>query len=214
MKKEFIISVFIFLLSCTNPEENARGKEDTAKKTDTLAKVASVPSHYSVPDLSPMDMVYFPVDYPLLKMTGETSVLPLARIIYSRPQKQGRKIFGDLIKYNIPWRLGANEATEIEFFSTAIIQNRTIEPGRYLLYCIPQPTKWTLVLNANLYSWGLQQNRQKDLLQFDIPVEKNNTIIEYFTIAFEQKTDKKADLIFLWDDVIAKLPLGFLPGNK
>jgi hypothetical protein len=209
MKKEFIIPVFILLASCSNPVDNSPAKDEAGKKNDTLEKVSLAPSNYSVPDLSPMDMVYYPVDYPLLKMTGETSAPPLARIIYSRPQKQGRKIFGELIKYNIPWRLGANEATEIEFFSRATIQNKTIEPGRYLLYCIPQPTVWKLVLNSNLYSWGLQQNRQKDIMEFEAPVEKNNTTIEYFTIAFEKISDKSAEIIFLWDNLKVKLPAKF-----
>jgi hypothetical protein len=131
------------------------------------------------------------------------------RIIYSRPQKQNRKIFNGLIKYDAPWRLGANESTEIEFFSGASIQNKTIKPGRYILYCIPQETKWTLVFNSNLYSWGLQQNQQKDLMKFEVPLEKNNVIIEYFTIAIEKRSDKSAEIIFLWDDVKARLPVSF-----
>ena len=156
-----------------------------------------------------MDMVYFPGDYPLLKMAEKTSSPPLMRIIYSRPQKQNRKIFNGLIKYDVPWRLGANESTEIEFFSVATIQNKTIKPGRYILYCIPQETKWSLVFNSNLYSWGLQQNQQKDLLKFEVPVEKNNGVIEYFTIAIEKRSDKNAEIIFLWDDVKARLPVSF-----
>ena len=74
-----------------------------------------------------MDMVYFPTDYPLLKMAGKTTTPPLMRIIYSRPQKQGRQIFGGLVQYDIPWRLGANEATEIEFFSAATVAGKTVK---------------------------------------------------------------------------------------
>jgi hypothetical protein len=142
-------------------------------------------------------------------MSGKTTSLPLMRVIYSRPQKQNRKIFGDLVKYNIPWRLGANESTEIEFFSTATIQDKKIKPGRYVAYCIPQETTWTFVFNSNLYSWGLEQNRQKDLMQFDAPVEKTNMPIEYFTIAFEKIDEKTTDMLFLWDDVKTKLTITF-----
>jgi hypothetical protein len=46
-------------------------------------------------------------------------------------------------------------------------------------------------------------------MQFEVPVEKNKVAIEYFTIAAEKKSDKSADLIFLWDDVKAKLPVSF-----
>ena len=208
MKKFILISgIAIFLMGC-NQKEKKPETNDIPGKKDT-AVVTSIPAtQYTVLDLSPLDIIYFPSDYPLKKMSGNVTSGPLARIIYSRPQTQKRNVFGVLVKYNEPWRFGANESTEIEFFSAATIQNKTIKPGRYILYCIPQETKWTLVLNANLYSWGLKQDRQKDLMQFEILVEKNNTATEYFTIAFEGN-EKNADLIILWDFVKARLPIKF-----
>jgi len=207
MKKNLILFLSLLCLSC-NEEEKPRGN-NTPATIDTPVRVLPPITHYTVPDHSPMDMVYFPGDYPLLKMADKTASPPLMRIIYSRPQKQNRKIFNGLIKYGVPWRLGANESTEVEFFSVATIQNKTIKPGRYILYCIPQETKWTLVFNSNLYSWGLQQNQQKDLMKFEVPIEKNNGAIEYFTIAIEKRSDKSAEIIFLWDDVKATLPVSF-----
>jgi len=204
-----LLFVSVFCFGCKEKEEKKPVGNDTPTKMETPVKVLPPITHYTVPDHSPMDMVYFPTDYPLLKMAGKTSILPLMRIIYSRPQKENRKIFDGLVKYDAPWRLGANESTEIEFFSAATIQGKPVKPGRYILYCIPQETKWVLVLNSNLYSWGLQQNRQKDLMQFEVPVEKNNVIIEYFTIAAEKRSDKSAELIFLWDDVKTKLLVSF-----
>ena len=178
MKKTLLAAlVSIVFFSCTEREKKSGGN-DTPTKSDATVKVLPPASNYTNPDRSPMDMVYFPTDYPLLKMAGKTNAPPLMRIIYSRPQKQGRQIFGGLVKYDVPWRLGANEATEIEFFSTATVAGKTVKPGRYILYCIPQETKWTLVLNSNLYSWGLEQNRQKDMMQFEVPVEKTNLAIE------------------------------------
>jgi hypothetical protein len=198
----------VLFISCAEPEKKPAGN-DIPTKSDATVKVLPPVSNYTNPDRSPMDMVYFPTDYPLLKMTGKTTTPPLMRIIYSRPQKQGRQIFGGLVKYDVPWRLGANESTEIEFFSTATVAGKTVKSGRYILYCIPQETKWTFVLNSNLYSWGLEQNRQMDLVQFEVPVEKTNLAIEYFTIACEKKSDKSTSLIFLWDDVKTKLPVSF-----
>ena len=209
MRKIILVSLVTVLFINCNESEKKPADNNTPTKTDAPIKVLPPVTHYTEPDRSPMDMVYFPKDYPLLKMTGKTSVPPLMRIIYSRPQKQGRQIFGGLVKYDVPWRLGANEATEIEVFSPATIQNKTIKPGRYILYCVPRETKWTLVFNSNLYSWGLQQNRQKDLLQFEVPVEKNNLVIEYFTIACEKRSDKSADIVFLWDEVKTKLTVNF-----
>ena len=209
MKKNLLAVLLpVLFFSCAEPEKKP-AVIDTPTKSDAPVKVLPPVSNYTNPDRSPMDMVYFPTDYPLLKMAGKTTVPPLMRIIYSRPQKQGRQIFGGLVQYDMPWRLGANEATEIEFFSATTVAGKTVKPGRYILYCIPQETKWTFVLNSNLYSWGLEQNRQKDLMQFEVSVEKTNLAIEYFTIAFEKKSDKSTSLIFLWDDVKANLPVSF-----
>jgi hypothetical protein len=140
MKKVLLTTlVAVIFFSCNEPEKNSAGN-DTPTKSESPVKVLPPVTHYTVPDRSPMDMVYFPTDYPLLKMADKTSAPPLMRVIYSRPQKQGRPIFGGLVKYDLPWRLGANEATEIEFFSAATVQGKTVKPGRYILYCIPLET--------------------------------------------------------------------------
>ena len=113
MRKIILVSLVTVLFINCNESEKKPADNNTPTKTDAPIKVLPPVTHYTEPDRSPMDMVYFPKDYPLLKMTGKTSVPPLMRIIYSRPQKQGRQIFGGLVKYDVPWRLGANEATEI-----------------------------------------------------------------------------------------------------
>ena len=210
MRKLLLFLTPVFFFSCKDNEEKPGTTDIPPTKIDSQRiKVLPQVNHHTVPDRSPMDMVYFPTEYALLKMSGKTTSPPLVRVIYSRPQKQNRRIFGDLVKYNIPWRLGANESTEVEFFSTATIQGKKINAGRYVLYCIPQESRWTFVFNSNLYSWGLEQNRQKDVMQFDAPVEKTNVPIEYFTIAFEKIGDKSADLVFLWDETKTKLTISF-----
>ena len=197
--------------SCKENGEKPVTSDIPPTKVDSQKIKVNLPqaNHYTLPDRSPMDMIYFPSDYAIQKMSGKAASSPFMRVIYSRPQKQNRRIFGDLVKYNIPWRLGANESTEIEFFSPATVQDKKIKPGRYILYCIPQETKWTFVFNSNLYSWGLEQNRGKDLIQVDAPVEKNNVPIEYFTIACEPINDKSTNLVFIWDEIKTKLTISF-----
>ena len=208
--RKFLLATLlpVIFFSCKEAEKKPAGN-NTPTKAEAPIKVLPPVSNYTNADRSPMDLVYFPTDYPLLKMAGKTRVAPLMRVIYSRPQKQGRPIFGGLVQYNVPWRLGANEATEIEFFSAATVAGKSVKAGRYIIYCIPQETKWTLVLNSNLYSWGLEQNRLMDLVHFEVPVEKTNLAIEYFTIACEKTSEKSTTLVFLWDDVKAKLPISF-----
>ena len=49
-------------------------------------------------DKSPMDMSYYPVGYPVLKFQNKVTDPLVMRIIYSRPQLNGRKVFGELQK--------------------------------------------------------------------------------------------------------------------
>src|SRR5689334_11014122 len=97
-------------------------------------------------DKSPMDMSYYPNGYPVLKIQDKATEPLVARVIFSRPQKNSRTIFGDLLEYGQLWRLGANEATEIEFFQNVKIGGVKLKKGRYTLYCIPFADKWTMII--------------------------------------------------------------------
>jgi len=206
MKWIFRLLIF-FLISCSNdPSASSPEKTDSQKITPVLKKETANP--YAAIDVSPMDMAYFPADYPVQKMSNPGAEPPLARVIYSRPQKQGRQLFGYLLKYGEPWRLGANEATEIEFFSPSTIQGKRIDKGRYILYCIPQAENWIIAFNSNINSWGLHADTQKDIHRFTIPVQKSSTVIEFFTMSFSG-TKSGADLIMAWDNIIARLPVQF-----
>src|SRR3954468_2983373 len=112
-------------------------------------------------DKSPMDMCYYPNNYPVLKIQDKATEPLVARVIYSRPQKNGRLIFGELVEYGKVWRLGANEATEIEFYQNVKISNTKIKKGRYTMYCIPYADKWTLIINKETDTWGSFKYDQK-----------------------------------------------------
>ena len=159
-------------------------------------------------DKSPMDMSYWPANYPILKMSGKAKDIPTARIIYSRPLKNNRTIFGGIIKYDDLWRLGANEATEVEFFKNVKIDGKLLAKGRYTLYCVPSENKWIIIINKDNYCWGnFVYDIKKDALRTSILTEKNIENVEAMTMYFEE-TKTGCNLIMLWDDVKAVLPIG------
>ena len=161
------------------------------------------------PDKSPMDISYFPNRYPLLKIQDKTTEPPVARAIYSRPQKNGRIIFSELLEYGKVWRMGANEATEIEFYKEVMISDVKIKKGRYTLYGIPNADKWTLIINKDTDTWGsFRYNTGNDIVRIDVPVQKQTEITEAIAMVFE-KTDNGADLIIAWDDIKINLPIVF-----
>ena len=152
-------------------------------------------------------MCYYPNNYPVLKIQDKVNEPVVARVIYSRPQKNGRLIFGDLVEYGKVWRLGANEATEIEFFRSVKIGDKKVEKGRYTLYSIPAEDTWTIILNKDNDTWGaFKYDEQKDVLRTSVPVQKLNEGVEALAMTFE-KSDSGCNLIIAWDNIKASLPI-------
>ncbi len=160
-------------------------------------------------DKSPMDMAYYPVNYPVLKIQEKITEPLAARVIYSRPQKAGRTIFGSLVKYGEVWRLGANEATEIEFFRNVRIGGKKITKGRYTLYAIVNENTWTIIVNKDTDTWGsFKYSSAKDVVRTEVTVEKTNMIIESLSMIFD-KSISGYNLIIAWDNVQVALPITF-----
>lgn len=160
-------------------------------------------------DKSPMDMSYYPNNYPVLKISDKITEPIAARIVYSRPQKSGRTIFGGLVKYGELWRLGANEATEIEFFKTVRLGGKKINKGRYTLYAIVNENTWTIIVNRETDTWGsFKYDMKKDLVRFNVPVQKNDTSLESLAMAFE-KSNAGFNLVIAWDTIKTTVPFTF-----
>lgn len=160
-------------------------------------------------DKSPMDMSYYPNTYPVLKIQDKITEPLAARVVYSRPQKAGRTIYGSLVKYGEVWRLGANEATEIEFFKHVRIAGKKISKGRYTLYAIVNENNWTIIFNKETDTWGsFKYDSKKDILRTDVPVQKTESVVESLTMVFE-KTAIGSNLVIAWDNVRVSLPITF-----
>ncbi len=162
-------------------------------------------------DKSPMDMAYYPVNYPVLRIQPNKVTEPLiARVIYSRPSKSGRKVFGELVEDGKVWRLGANEATEIEFYRDVKIGGKTVKKGRYTMYALESPQKWTLILNKETDTWGaFKYDASKDIVRVVCSVTKTADITESFVMAFEKMSNISCVLNMAWDDVLVKLPINW-----
>lgn len=160
-------------------------------------------------DKSALDISYYPVNYPILKVQNKTSKPPVARLIYSRPVKNGRTVYGELVEFGHVWRLGANEATELELFSDASLGGKKIAKGRYSMYCIPYLEKWTIIINKDNDSWGaFQYSEKNDIARIDVIPEKVEKPVEPFTISFIEDSSG-INLIIAWDDTKAVLPFSY-----
>lgn len=158
-------------------------------------------------DKSSMDVSYYPNNYPILKIQNKVTEAPIARVIYSRPSKQSRKVFGELVEYGKVWRFGANEATEIEFFNDVRIAGKKISKGRYSLYAIVNEKSWTLIVNKDTDVWGaFKYDSKKDIVRLELPVEKTEEVVDALAMVFE-KSSTGINLIVAWEQVRITIPI-------
>ncbi|HEX4849206.1 MAG TPA: DUF2911 domain-containing protein [Puia sp.] len=161
-------------------------------------------------DRSPMDMSYYPPDYPILKIQDKANEPLVARIIYGRPQRNDRTIFGDLVPYGSVWRLGANEATEIEFFKDVKIDGKKVPKGRYTMYAMPDSTKWTIIINKETNIWGaFKYDQKQDVIRTELSCEKRNDLVDIFTMLFEKNSSNSANLLMTWENILVRLPFSW-----
>jgi hypothetical protein len=160
-------------------------------------------------DKSPMDMCYYPDGYPVLKIRDKATEPLTARVVYSRPNREGRTIFGSLVEYGKVWRLGANEATEIEFYKPVTIGSTKVPKGRYTLYAIPNETSWTFIINKETDTWGsFKYSAAKDVARVDVPLQKTTETVESLVMNFE-KSNNNVQLVVTWENVKAAMPITF-----
>jgi len=152
--------------------------------------------NFSKLDASPMDLV----------MYKDKDDQVVARIIYSRPQKRDRQVFGKLVPYGEVWRTGANESTELTLYKDMKVADVIVKAGTYTLYTIPRENEWVVILNNDVFTWGAYEyTDKKDRVRITVPVKKSPNTIESFSMAFAPSADG-ANLLMGWDDRYIEVP--------
>ena len=129
------------------------------------------------------------------------------RVIYSRPQKKGRDIFGELVPYGKVWRTGANEATEITFYQDVLFGDKKVDAGTYSFFTIPNEDEWTIILNEELNQWGAYRyDKDKDIARIKVKSRKTAAEVETFSIT-TRKVDEGYNLLLGWDDTFVEIPV-------
>lgn len=126
------------------------------------------------------------------------------KMIYCRPYKKGRLIFGPaeegaLQPFGVYWRLGANEATTLETNKELVIEGNVLPAGNYSMYAIPGDSIWKFGINKVADRWGkAEPDYSQDLFTFERPVTYTEEIKEQFTITIGKK-EGSHEITFWWD---------------
>ena len=136
-------------------------------------------------------------------------------VFYNRPSKKGREIFGGLVPFDQVWRTGANEATTFETNRDLSFEDGVLRAGKYSVWTIPRETVWTVIFNSEHGQWGLnskgEPNRDPslDVLQVDVPAVQQDQEFEQFTIAFQGKGEREAEMVLMWDKTLVAVPFTY-----
>lgn len=102
---------------------------------------------------------------------------------YERPAARGRKVFGELVKYDKLWRTGAGNCTKIRFSKPVIIDNKKINEGAYSVFTIPSKNEWIVILNKDTALYGeTSYDEKNDLLRFKAKTKSTDRYYESLTI--------------------------------
>ncbi|MCW5912447.1 MAG: DUF2911 domain-containing protein [Cyclobacteriaceae bacterium] len=133
-------------------------------------------------------------------------------VLYNRPFKKGRVIFGELVPYDKVWRTGANEATIFETNKDLLFEDKVLKAGKYSLFTIPEEQDWTILFNSETGQWGIdfvsgEANRDpaNDVLAVQALSVRQEKEFEQFTISVE-RWGEEIQLIFMWDKTLVSVP--------
>lgn len=141
------------------------------------------------------------------------------QLCYGRPVRKGRTIFGELVPWDQPWRLGANEPTRLAVSKAVTLAGISLPAGRYSLYVEPHPDQWTVFVSRSTLHWGNDISRAvraKEIGQATVPVEALPEIVDSFTVRVEDHgSGSRVALAFEWERTRVTLELArtTIPSN-
>ena len=133
-------------------------------------------------------------------------------ITYGRPYtvKPGttevRKIWGGLVPFGEPWRMGADEATLLITQKPLQIGGKTVPAGAYTLYMVPQengPSQ--LAISTALGGWGIPVDTDHDLARVDLTKADLDKPVDQFTMAIS-KDSSGGTLKLMWENSEFSVP--------
>ena len=124
-------------------------------------------------------------------------------ITYGRPfavkpgTTEARKIWGGLVPYDKPWRMGADEATTLITQKPIVLGGTAIPAGVYTLYMVPSEAGVSkLAISTGLGGWGIPVDTKHDLAQVDLTKTALDKPLDQLAISIS----KTGVLQIAWED--------------
>ncbi|HXH05280.1 MAG TPA: DUF2911 domain-containing protein [Vicinamibacterales bacterium] len=128
-------------------------------------------------------------------------------VVYGRPYKKGREIWGGLVPWDRVWRLGADEATLLITQRSIQLGGLAVPAGAHSLYMLPsEKGSAKLIVNKAIGQWGTEYDEKQDLGRVDMTREAVNPPVEQLTISIEKNPAGGGLLKVTWDNASYSVP--------
>jgi hypothetical protein len=126
-------------------------------------------------------------------------------IVYGRPFKRGRDVWGTVVEWNKWWRTGANAATTLTTSADLAFGSTVVPAGKYTLWSLPSPAGTKLIINTQTGQWGTEYDASKDLARLDMMQTTLARPVEQFTFSIVPQGGAGV-LKFAWDNREFSIP--------
>jgi hypothetical protein len=146
-------------------------------------------------------------------------------IVYGRPLKRGRDLWGSGADYGKSslvgapiWRAGADVTTRLKTELPLVINGTTLAPGEYSLFIDLKEHNWTFVVSSlpaqtrydpaeKVATFGAYNyTTAKDVLRVPMKLETLPHAVEQLTWAFVDMTDAGGLMAISWGNQLASVP--------
>ncbi|MEM1115394.1 MAG: DUF2911 domain-containing protein [Bacteroidota bacterium] len=126
-------------------------------------------------------------------------------VVYGKPYKRGRTVFGGLVGYDLVWATGAHQSTELWTTVPLTVGSTRIEPGGYSLFTTPGADGWTIHLNRRLgMHLADEYDPEEDVAVVEAAPAALPEAVEALTYTFV--TEDSLGLRIAWDRTAVTLP--------
>jgi hypothetical protein len=145
------------------------------------------------------------------KVLGDNRVT----ITYGRPYTKDpgtgapRVIWGGIVPWDSPYRLGADEATTLITQKPITIGGTLVPAGAHTLYEIPSESGASkLAISTNVGEWGVPVEVTHDLARVDLKKESLDKPVDQLTLAIEKDGNGGGVLKIMWETTQFSVAIG------
>ena len=126
---------------------------------------------------------------------------------YSSPGVKKRKIWGELVPFDKPWRAGANAPTKLTASRDFSFGGTAVKAGSYSVFAIPSKTTWVVLLNSDVNATQDSRDAAKDVAKVTVKPIVVGQPRERLTYLFSDTTDTSTQLDLEWERMRIRVPI-------